>query len=62
MTLTIDCVDGETSYSCTGSAKTLLKFIKAYDHEGSSLSLEVDGDHFYNPEVIYKHLKEEALK
>lgn len=57
LTVSVDCVDGETSYACTGRRKVCLAFLNQFDHEGSSLSLEENGDHFYNPEVVYRRLE-----
>lgn len=62
----IDAVDGDTFYTAgtlAGNKNILLQFLEKYDHEGSSISLEIwrDGEVFderFN-EKVYEYLREE---
>jgi hypothetical protein len=41
--VSIACVDGETEWSMRATAKIrILKFLDEYDHEGASISLNVE--------------------
>lgn len=62
--LNISCVDGETFYSMgSNSREQLFKFLERYDHEGSSVSLDIFDlvndnpvDTLENPDEIYNFL------
>lgn len=71
--INIDCVDNTTYYAMAAMSsdkKYLLEFLQKYDHEGSSLllqiynSIENDGQlerEISNPKEIYKELEEYDL-